>query len=418
MPSTTNTPPAPPATRVGPAEVRLAALALVTVLVCYGCWLLARPFFGALTWAGVLALVTHPIHRWIGARVTRRNLAAGMAVAVVTLAIVIPVVAVGAAVVREANKGAEMLSAGELRARWEGLKRSNPRLAPVLDRVARELGIDGATTPAGVATGGATAEGGRGGRGVLFNTVRAGTEFLVTLLALFFFFRDSEAAKGAVRSLMPMTRRRADRILQRVADTVWATTYGTLVVASIQGVLGGLMFWWLGLPAPVLWGVAMGLLALVPVLGAFIVWVPAAVFLALEGSWDKALLLTAWGAIVIGLVDNILYPSLVGGRLRLHTLVVFIAMLGGLSVFGAAGLFLGPALVTLALKSCGASGACAGGKAWPPRSAASRWAAGADRSQLWGTLTAAVRRSRSEPVPALHGDRVDAARPLARPLRP
>jgi predicted PurR-regulated permease PerM len=242
-----------------------------------------------------------------------------------------------------------MLRAGELRARWESLKRSKPRLAPLLDRIARELGI-GATASAGEAVKGAAETGQDGRRGVLFKTVRAGTEFLITLLALFFFFRDSEAAKRALRDLMPMTRRRADRILQRVADTIWATTYGTLVVAGIQGLLGGLMFWWLGLPAPVLWGVVMGLLALVPVLGAFIVWFPAAVFLALEGSWGKALLLATWGAIVIGLVDNILYPSLVGGRLRLHTLVVFIAMVGGLSVFGAAGLFLGPALVTLALE--------------------------------------------------------------------
>jgi predicted PurR-regulated permease PerM len=338
------------AERVGPAEARLAALALVTVLVAYGCWLLARPFFGALTWAGVLALLTHPIHRWIGAHVTRRNLAAGLALAVVTLAIVIPVVVVGAAVIREANKGARMLSTGELRARWDGLKRANPRLSPVLDRIEGELGI-GATTSAGATADGTAAEGGPDGRrGVLFKTVRAGTEFLVTLLALFFFFRDSEAAKDAVRDLLPMTRRRADRVLRRVADTVWATAYGTLVVAGIQGLLGGLMFWWLGLPAPVLWGVAMGLLALVPVLGAFVVWVPAAVFLALEGSWGKALLLAAWGAIVIGLVDNLLYPALVGGRLRLHTLVVFIAMVGGLSAFGAAGLFLGPALVTFALE--------------------------------------------------------------------
>ena len=337
------------AERVGPAEARLAALALVTVLVAYGCWLLARPFFGALAWAGVLALLTHPIHRWIGSHVTRRNLAAGLALAVVTLAIVIPVVVVGAAVIREANKGARMLSAGELRSRWEGLKKANPRLAPVLDRIERELGL-GATTSAG-ATGSAAAEGGPDGRrGVLFKTARAGTEFLVTLLALFFFYRDSEAVKGAVRDLLPLTRRRADRVLRRVADTVWATAYGTLVVAGIQGLLGGLMFWWLGLPAPVLWGVAMGLLALVPVLGAFVVWVPAALFLALEGSWPKALLLAAWGAIVIGLVDNLLYPALVGGRLRLHTLVVFIAMVGGLSVFGAAGLFLGPALVTFALE--------------------------------------------------------------------
>lgn len=345
-----------PAARVGPAEVRLGALALLTLLAFYGCWLLARPFVGALTWAVVLALVTRPIHRWIAAHVSRRNLAAGLAVAVVTLAIVVPVVAVAAAVVHEVKKGAETLSAGELRTRWEGLKRSNPRLAPVLDRVERELpGMGGGPPAARQATGGATAERERSGasgesRGLVSGTVRAGAEFLITLLVLFFFFRDADAAKRALRDLMPLPPRRADRVLHRVADAVWGTTYGLLVVAAVQGTLGGLMFWWLGLPAPVLWGVVMGMLALVPFLGAFVVWIPAAVFLGLEGSWGKALLLTAWGAIVIGLVDNVLYPWLVGNRLRLHTLVVFFAMVGGLTVFGPSGLFLGPALVTFALE--------------------------------------------------------------------
>lgn len=106
------------------------------------------------------------------------------------------------------------------------------------------------------------------------------------------------------------------------------------------------MFWWLGLPAPLLWGVVMGLLAVVPVLGAFVVWVPAAVFLALEGNWLKALILVAWGGIVIALIDNLLYPALVGNRLRLHTLPVLIVILGGLSLFGAAGLVIGPAVLT------------------------------------------------------------------------
>jgi predicted PurR-regulated permease PerM len=107
------------------------------------------------------------------------------------------------------------------------------------------------------------------------------------------------------------------------------------------------MFWWLGLPAPLLWGAIMALLAIVPVLGAFVVWVPAALYLALSGNWGKALILTAWGGIVIALIDNLLYPVLVGKRLRLHTLPVFIAIVGGIVLFGGAGLILGP--VTLAL---------------------------------------------------------------------
>jgi predicted PurR-regulated permease PerM len=127
---------------------------------------------------------------------------------------------------------------------------------------------------------------------------------------------------------------------------VQATLYGTVVVAAVQGALGGLIFWWLGLPAPALWGLVTGLLAIVPVLGAFVVWVPTAIFLALDGNWGKALILVAWGAVVVGGIDNLLYPMLVGRRLRLHTIPAFISIVGGLILFGPSGLLLGPLAVT------------------------------------------------------------------------
>ena len=138
-----------------------------------------------------------------------------------------------------------------------------------------------------------------------------------------------------------------NRLFDDVIDTVHATLYGTLAVAVVQGTLGGLMFWWLGLPAPVLWGIVMGLLAVVPVLGAFIIWIPAAIFLVLEGSGGKALLLTLWGGIVVGGIDNLLYPMLVGRRLKLHTVLAFISIIGGLLVFGPSGLILGPVVFTV-----------------------------------------------------------------------
>ena len=107
------------------------------------------------------------------------------------------------------------------------------------------------------------------------------------------------------------------------------------------------MFWWLGLSAPLLWGVVMALLAVVPVLGAFVVWIPAALFLALEGSWGKALILTLWGMIVVGTIDNLLRPILVGNRLKLHTVLAFMSVVGGLILFGPAGLILGPVALTV-----------------------------------------------------------------------
>jgi len=123
---------------------------------------------------------------------------------------------------------------------------------------------------------------------------------------------------------------------------IGAVVYGTLVVALVQGSLGGAIFWYLDLPSPLLWGTIMALLAVLPILGAGIVWAPAAAFLALDGQWEKAMILVGWGAIVIGLIDNILLPILMRKRLHMHTVPVFIAAVGGLLAFGATGIVLGP----------------------------------------------------------------------------
>jgi predicted PurR-regulated permease PerM len=172
----------------------------------------------------------------------------------------------------------------------------------------------------------------------------------LTFYLLFFFLRDRVAVLGAVRALTPLSDRDIDRLFQRLGDTIYATAYGTLAVAAVQGFLGGLMFWWLDLPAPLLWGVVMALLAVVPVLGAFVVWMPAAVFLVLEGNWIDAMTLAAWGMFVVGTIDNLMRPVLVGNRLKLHTLLAFMSVVGGLVLFGAAGLILGPVALTITME--------------------------------------------------------------------
>ena len=140
-----------------------------------------------------------------------------------------------------------------------------------------------------------------------------------------------------------------NRLFRRVGDTIHATIYGTLAVAAVQGTLGGLMFWVLDLPTPIVWGLVMGLLSVVPVLGTFVVWIPAALFLVLDGNWGKALVLAVWGAMVIGGIDNVLRPMLVGNRLKLHTVPTFLSIIGGLILFGASGFILGPLTVTVTM---------------------------------------------------------------------
>jgi len=170
---------------------------------------------------------------------------------------------------------------------------------------------------------------------------------VLTFYFLFYFLRDWPQALRALRNLSPLSDAETEQVARRFVETVHATMFGTVAVAAVQGTLGGLMFWWLGLPTPVFWGVVMGLLAIVPMLGAFVVWVPASIALAIDGEWTKALVLAAWGGLIIATIDNLLYPVLVGNRLKLHTVVTFVGAVGGVILFGAYGIVLGPAIVAV-----------------------------------------------------------------------
>jgi predicted PurR-regulated permease PerM len=170
--------------------------------------------------------------------------------------------------------------------------------------------------------------------------------FLV-VFTLFYLFRDGDAIRHALYDVLPLERRQSRAVIDRTQEVIAASVYGKLVIAVIQAGLGGFIFWVLGLTSPLLWGVVMFLLCMIPTAGAFLVWAPAAVLLAVSGAWGKGLLLTAWGALVIGTIDNLLGPRLVGKRARLHELLIFFSVLGGLSVFGVLGIVLGPVTVAL-----------------------------------------------------------------------
>ena len=137
------------------------------------------------------------------------------------------------------------------------------------------------------------------------------------------------------------------RFLVRCHDVIAASLRGVLFIAAIQGALGGIGFWALGISSPMFWGVVMFFLSMIPMAGAFIVWVPVAVYLAATGHYWKATLLTVWGGGVIGMADNLLRPRMVGSRTRLHELVVFFSVLGGINVFGVLGIIAGPVVIAM-----------------------------------------------------------------------
>jgi predicted PurR-regulated permease PerM len=185
--------------------------------------------------------------------------------------------------------------------------------------------------------------------GFLSGSVTVLTQFAITLFVLFFLYRDCGDAINALRQLLPLSEGETERMFERVASTIEATVNGSITVALVQAILAGTVYLILGVPGAVVWGALTFLTALVPVLGTFIVWAPIAGYMALTGSVGKALFLVGWGGLVVGSVDNVLYPYLVGDKLRLHTVPTFFSILGGLSLFGVAGLILGPMALAIAL---------------------------------------------------------------------
>jgi predicted PurR-regulated permease PerM len=322
-------------------RILVLSLIVISLIVFYLCFRILEPFFAPLTWALALAIVVYPMHAWIARKIHKPSIAAAVSIAIIAIAIVAPAVFMMQSVVMEAAGGIEMIQKMTEENRWREAVDGNPQVASLVAWAEQQFDLKGMAQQA---LAGVTSYVSK----LLSGSVNLIMGLLITFFILFYFFRDRDKVMRLLRSLMPLSQKETNEMFTRISDTVSATIYGTFIVSMVQGILGGLMFWWLGLPAPILWGFVMGLLGIVPVLGAFVVWIPAAILLALEGEWTKALILTAWGGIVIALIDNLLYPIFVGKKLKIHTLLIFFSILGGLFTFGASGLILGPLILAVA----------------------------------------------------------------------
>jgi predicted PurR-regulated permease PerM len=337
--------------------LRWIGLMVATVVALYLCWKMLQPFIEVVLWAVVLVIVFFPIHRRIQARVGSPGWSAVLSCLLVIFIILVPLTLLTFAVVNEIGNFAQMLQpkqdgTGGAAGAAAGLFDPNSEyLGPVVRWVGQYYDVSRLASQEFIAERLKGVSGAIASRtlGFVGGAVGFIVEVFFVIFTMYYLFRDGERMRAAAYDMMPLSGPQAREILDRTGEVIGASVYGVLVIAVIQGVLGGLAFWVLGLPSPLLWGVVMIFLSMIPMLGAFIVWVPAAIYLALTGDWGKAIILAVWGALAIGSVDNFLRPKLVGERTRLHELLVFFSVLGGLQVFGVLGIVLGPVIVAITI---------------------------------------------------------------------
>jgi predicted PurR-regulated permease PerM len=317
---------------------RRIVLFLFTLGLLVLCFFIALPFLSALTFATALAVVTHRPYCWLENRIKKPDIAAALAVVLVFLVVIAPAVFIGQSLGKQLYAGAKAVQDGTLQQNVDAALARYPQVNTWVERISTEFNLrDAAQRAADFATNWL-------GR-FLGGSIAVVTQLFIMLFTLFFLYRDGRAGVNFLRSLLPLGEEQSDRLLKRLQDTTFATLQGSLTISAIQGTLGGVMFWILGVPGSVILAVIMAIAALIPSLGTFVVWAPVALYLGLTGSWVKAAVLTAYGVLVIGTVDNLLYPTLVGSRLQMHTVLVFFAVLGGIGLFGIPGLVLGPAVL-------------------------------------------------------------------------
>lgn len=328
-------------------QARLLALLVAAAIAFYLCWLMLQPFVEVLLWASVLAVVFYPVHKRLTSRTKSPGLSAALSSLLVIATILVPLTLVTWAVVNEIANVAQTVQDNVSSL----LDPNSPSTGRALKWLGKYVNLDQLRSQQYMVERLKSLSGQIAGRtlGVVGGLVGAVVEIFFVIFTMYYLFRDGEWITDWLRDVLPLEKAQSHEIFARMRDVISASVYGVVVIATVQGALGGLMFWILGLPSALVWGVVMIFMSMIPVLGSFVVWVPAAIFLAATGHWGKAAILTAWGALVIGTIDNILRPKLVGGKTKLHELLIFFSVLGGLQVFGVLGLVVGPVIVAVTL---------------------------------------------------------------------
>ncbi len=332
----------------------LLFIALV-IMAFYLFFRILSPFFSILAWAAILTIIFYPLFKIVNRLYGNRRAWAALTMTIaVIIAIIIPAGFLLNLVAKELldiyQYCAQLIKEGKHITFFQGLKQIAlfQRLTEVLDRYFDLSQIDfeqflldnlqklnmyvASQAPKFI----------KGLSAIIL-------KFFLMTVTLFFFFKDGEEVLTKIKALIPLSAKERDNILKKIVEMVQATIYGGIVVALVQGGFGTLGFLIVGLPGAVFWGAVMALLSFMHIVGPFMVWVPAAVYLLIQGAYIKAVVLGIWGAILVSLSDNFLRPVIISGKTQIHPLLIFFSILGGLYAFGLVGFIAGPLVVTICL---------------------------------------------------------------------
>lgn len=332
---------------------RIFAVATVIVLGA-ALFMVLRPFIGSIAWALLIAFLLHPTHVRLSAWLRGRTTLSSSLLTVATLLVCIgPLTALIVSFARQAGALLE-----RMQERMGGMDMPTmeklhgvPVIGSALEWLERTAHVSSEQIESWAIS---------GAQSVLkFFAASSGTWFLgavgsvlgfvMMIFLLFFFVRDGASMVERLVRLVPMAGKDKQKLANYLGAVTRAVVFGTLLTALIQGTLVGVSFLIVGLPSPVVFGVLAAAFALLPLGGTALVWIPAALILGAQGRWGAAIFMAAWGALLVGLIDNFLKPMLISGRAEVPTLAAFLGVLGGLAAFGAVGMFVGPILLALTI---------------------------------------------------------------------
>jgi predicted PurR-regulated permease PerM len=336
-------------------HIFFAITLLLTSLSFYLFYRILSPFLGPIVWAILLTIVFYPLFQKLQRFLKKKEgLSAMVLTLLVILVIVLPstllMISLANEVMDAYHNVQEMIKTGRLQAYLEQIR----EIAPIKwtwTKLSQSMDLSRADpfefllkNLQQVST-------------FLFNQTskifKGLSSFLIgfffALLSLYYFFKDGNRLLGSLKEVVPIPSRERDLILLRFKEMIYAAIYGGIVVAILQGLLGGLIFWILGISSPILWGTAMAFLSFIPIGGTALIWAPASLLFLIQGNFLKAIILLLFGALVISMVDNFLRPRLISSRTNIHPLLLFFSVLGGIQAFGLIGIVAGPLIVTLCL---------------------------------------------------------------------
>lgn len=322
-------------------------IALLTGITIIFFWMI-KEFAYPIFWAAILACIFYPVYKYLNNKINVPNLSTAITLMLVILIIVLPFSLITTLVLRESidlyveftSNSHEFRQNLTTAAEWI---KNNPYTAPlnINDAVIVEkLSEIGKTVTAFLFT---------SAKKITQNTIIFGIMLFITFYSLFFFIRDGEKLLKKLMHLSPLGNENEKLLYKKFTSTARATIKGSLIIGLIQGTLGGIMFAMVGIKGAVIWGILMVLLASIPALGTYFIWLPAAIVMIIIGRVYEGVAMILFGSLVIGTIDNFIRPILVGRDSQMHPLIVLLSTLGGIVVFGITGFIIGPIIASLML---------------------------------------------------------------------